>query len=85
MTSSFSINLDYIKLLNLCLAKLNPNGIIIFSTNSKSFKLDQNNFQKNIYFKNITKKMLPFDFKGIEPHQCWLISFYKEAIFNIKV
>lgn len=85
MNSTFSINEDYTKLLNLCLSKLNPKGIIIFSTNSKSFKLNQDSFSENLNFRNITNKMLPFDFKGKIPHQCWLLSYCNDSIFNLKL
>lgn len=85
MKQTLSINTDYIQLLTLCTKKLTQNAIIVFSTNSKSFKLDINLLPKGLFYKNITQKTIPFDFKNLSPHQCWLLSFSKETLDKIKI
>jgi 23S rRNA G2069 N7-methylase RlmK/C1962 C5-methylase RlmI len=85
MKQTLSINTDYIDLIKLCTKKLNQNGIIVFSTNSKSFKLDINMLPEEMYYKNITQKTIPFDFKNLTPHQCWLFSFSKTTLDKIKI
>ena len=73
MTRSFDINRDYIELITDCTKLLAQDGLLIFSTNSKSFKLEPSKLPSQLQIKNITHKSVPEDFKSKRPHQCWLI------------
>ena len=72
-TETFSINEDYPMLLQLCLKVLRPGGVIFFSTNSKSFKLNPDLIQSDLIVQNITSKTVPEDFKGSRIHQSWTL------------
>tara|TARA_B100001989_G_C24522935_1_gene456936 strand:+ start:94 stop:1038 length:945 start_codon:yes stop_codon:yes gene_type:complete len=74
MKHSFNINSDYPELLNACLKCLAKNGELIFSTNSRSFKLDISQFPSSIAANELTKKTIPLDFKNKQSHRCWVLS-----------
>ncbi len=71
MEQTFSINHDYVELLHDCLDRLNPNGTILFSTNSRTFKLDAAVFPTDVQVKEITTQTVPEDFKGTRIHRCF--------------
>jgi len=73
MKTSFSIDQDYPDLIHSCMKLLSPSGQLIFSTNSRKFKLDPSQLSQNISLKNITQKTIPPDFRNPKIHQCWLI------------
>lgn len=70
MEQFFDIQIDYIPLLTKALKLLNPNGMIIFSTNSRKFVFDAALFPKSV---EITSKTLPIDFHDKKIHRCWKI------------
>lgn len=70
---TFAINDDYPELITTCAKLLAPNGMLLFSTNSKSFKLDPEKLPKKLLIKNVTPQSIPEDFKTCANHQCWLI------------
>ncbi|MFV1984182.1 MAG: bifunctional 23S rRNA (guanine(2069)-N(7))-methyltransferase RlmK/23S rRNA (guanine(2445)-N(2))-methyltransferase RlmL [Thiohalomonadales bacterium] len=73
MDDVFDIQRDHIKILTKALALLNKNGLIIFSTNYRGFKLDQDKLI-NVDIKDITIKTIPFDFqRNKKIHVCWEI------------
>lgn len=73
MEGLFDIQVDYIHLINKSLKLLSPGGSIIFSTNSRKFKLDETHFKQCEFF-DITGKTLPIDFKDPNIHRCWKIT-----------
>lgn len=73
MDDLFDIQKDYIVLINLSLKLLNPNGVIFFSTNSRKFSFDENQFSKAI-IKEVTSQTLPLDFSDKRIHRCWKIT-----------
>lgn len=72
MKSAFSVDEDYIDLLLACLKLLSVGGKLIFSNNSRKFKMDETQFPKHISIKNITHYTIPQDFKQTKIHQCWV-------------
>ncbi len=73
MTDVFDIQRDHVSILNKALKLLKRNGVIIFSTNYRGFKLDQNQLL-NTDIIDITKKTIPFDFQRNQRiHACWEI------------
>lgn len=63
MYQAFDIQRDYADLIKLCLDKLNPNGILLFSTNKRQFEFDAA-LIKCSKLKDISKSVVPFDFEG---------------------
>ncbi|MEE4164409.1 MAG: bifunctional 23S rRNA (guanine(2069)-N(7))-methyltransferase RlmK/23S rRNA (guanine(2445)-N(2))-methyltransferase RlmL [Desulfocapsaceae bacterium] len=67
----FDIQNDHVQLLNLAMSRLRDNGLLIFSTNFRSFTLDPR-LQDQYACLNISKKSLPLDFQqSPRVHQCW--------------
>jgi len=73
MKTSFSVDDDYGRLIRSCLDLLSPTGILIFSTNSRSFKLDPAELPDTIKIKNVSQKTVPPDFRNRKIHQCWVL------------
>lgn len=73
----FDVNKDYVKLLEMCFELLSPKGTLYFSTNSRSFKLDER--YKNLpdlKFQEKTKESIPMDFHDQKIHKLyrWIAS-----------
>ena len=71
--NDFSINADYVELLTHCLSLLSKSGLLIFSTNSRSFKLDNSQLPSNINIQELTPETIPDDFRNKKIHRCWSI------------
>lgn len=73
MQSTFDVQRDHVDLLKSTLKLLNPQGTLIFSTNLRRFKLDEQALS-NYQLKNISRATLPKDFERNQKiHQCWEI------------
>lgn len=72
-TERFDIQRDHWKLINDAMKLLREDGLLIFSTNFRKFKLDQKLTSK-FDFREITQRTIPEDFrrKG-KIHRCWEI------------
>ncbi len=73
MLQLFDIQVDYIALISKSLKILANNGIIFFSTNSRKFTFDSQNF-KSCSVLEISNKTIPLDFHDSNIHRCWKIS-----------
>jgi len=74
MDDDFNIQDDHIALIHQVMDALNPDGILIFSNNLRSFKLNQAALE-DYQIENITDKTIPLDFKRNKKiHHCWKIS-----------
>lgn len=63
---------DHPWMLRLLLNKLNPGGVIYFSTNLKSFKPDFSEL-RGVTINDITKRTIPPDFRNERVHYCYRI------------
>lgn len=72
MSGHLDIHRDYRKLIYDCLAILEKNGCIWFSTNARGFKLDQNDLRQ-MQIEDITEKLRDEDFKGKRIPSRWVI------------
>ncbi len=72
MKHCFSVNEDYVELVQDCLRLLAPGGKLMFSTNSKTFKFDPSLFP-GVDCKSFVAKGMK-DFERYMPHRAWLIS-----------
>ena len=70
---TLDIQRDHSSLINSCIKILKQNGTLIFSTNFRKFKLDEELFSK-FEIKNITNETIPLDFeRNKKIHFCWII------------
>jgi 23S rRNA (guanine2445-N2)-methyltransferase / 23S rRNA (guanine2069-N7)-methyltransferase len=73
----FDVQKDHAALIRAAMKRLEPEGLLIFSTNSKKFKLDQKDISK-FDIKDITKASIPRDFERNQRiHHCWEIRHKK--------
>ena len=79
MDTSLDINRDHAALLSGCLALLEEDGQIIFSTNAKSFKLDES-LKEDCFIKEITSMTTTEDFRRKPLHRCWCLAKQEEAL-----
>ena len=73
MDDLLDIQRDHVELINDCMATLAENGVLYFSTNLRTFKIDTAKI-KAASVKDITKATTPFDFEGKLFRYCYLIS-----------
>ena len=79
MDTSLDINRDHAALLSGCLALLEEDGQIIFSTNAKSFKIDES-LKEDCFIKEITSMTTTEDFRRKPLHRCWCLAKQEEAL-----
>jgi 23S rRNA (guanine2445-N2)-methyltransferase / 23S rRNA (guanine2069-N7)-methyltransferase len=66
----FDVQKDHPALLRLAMRRLTPDGVLIFSTNYRKFKLEEL-LEIDFDVHEITEKTVPRDFSGGRPHRCW--------------
>ena len=79
METSLDINRDHTALLSGCLALLADDGLIIFSTNARSFKLDSS-IKEDCFIREITAQTTTEDFRRKPLHRCWCLARQEEAL-----
>ena len=79
MDTSLDLSRDHAALLSGCLALLEDDGLIIFSTNAKGFKLDES-LNDDCFIKEITAKTTTEDFRRKPLHRCWCLSKQQAAL-----
>ncbi len=72
MEDILDIQQMHAELINTCLDKLKPGGLLYFSTNARKFELDKDEIKGNVT--DITTTTTPFDFKGKLLRWCYLIT-----------
>ena len=75
MAQTLDVNRDHGELMRCLQRILRPGGLIIFSNNSRQFKMDEALLDEiGLVAKNITKQTLSRDFQGNQKiHNCWEI------------
>ena len=71
--SSFSVDRDHPELIHAGLARLASGGTLIFSTNSRGFKLDKAALPRGFTAQELTPQTIPEDFRNDKIHRCWRI------------
>lgn len=79
MQNSLDIKRDHAELIKLTMRLLEDDGLLIFSTNAKKFKLDKE-LSVDYYIKEITALTTTEDFKRKPAHKCWAISKVEDAL-----
>lgn len=72
MKDVFDIQEMHVDLINQCIEKLAPNGILYFSTNARKFEMNEAMIKGRV--ENITTATIPFDFKGKLLRWCYVIT-----------
>ncbi|MFP5431051.1 MAG: bifunctional 23S rRNA (guanine(2069)-N(7))-methyltransferase RlmK/23S rRNA (guanine(2445)-N(2))-methyltransferase RlmL [Gammaproteobacteria bacterium] len=70
----FDVQEDHVELVELCMRRLSPGGVLYFSNNFRKFKLDEQALQR-FRIEEISAQTIGFDFArnpGI--HRCWRIT-----------
>jgi len=74
MTDTFDVQRDHVELINTTARLLEPNGILIFSTNARRFSLDTAALADRV-IEDITAASLPEDFaRNPRIHRCYRIT-----------
>ena len=74
MKRSFNVQHDHVSLIQEVMRLLTPNGLLIFSTNFRKFKLDQKALT-NLHLEDWTTRTIPPDFqRRTHIHHCWRIT-----------
>lgn len=69
------ITRDWLELVELCLRRLSKDGILYFSSNSRSLRFDASQLStKTAIVKDISMLTIPEDFRNTHIHQCWKIT-----------
>ncbi len=70
---TLDIQKDHTELISKCIKRLKPEGILIFSTNFRKFKIDLDSMQ-NLDITDISRETIPMDFeRNPKIHYCWNI------------
>jgi 23S rRNA (guanine2445-N2)-methyltransferase / 23S rRNA (guanine2069-N7)-methyltransferase len=72
----FDVQEDYIRLLQLVLARMRPEGKVFFSTNYQSFIFKESALTetRKLTIEELTSRTLPLDFQRKTSHRCWTIT-----------
>lgn len=73
MQGVLDVQRDHPRLINACLKLLVPGGELFFSTNLRSFKLEQDALA-SCKIQDISARTIPEDFRNKKIHYCWLIT-----------
>jgi len=81
-TDDFDVQRDYVRLLELCIARLAPGGLILFSTNARRFRLERDAIGA-ASVRDITPSTIPFDFaRNPRIHACFELGHAHSGIAN---
>ncbi len=69
MRDTFDVQRDHVPLLERCLDRLRPGGILVFSTNARRFQLDPSLLAHHP--RDLTAETTPPDFTRKPPHKSW--------------
>jgi 23S rRNA (cytosine1962-C5)-methyltransferase/23S rRNA (guanine2445-N2)-methyltransferase / 23S rRNA (guanine2069-N7)-methyltransferase len=72
MDGSFSVGRDHDGLIQMCMNRLKDDGVLYFSNNLRSFRLDEA-IREKFDVKDITMKSIPKDFRDLKIHTCFEI------------
>jgi 23S rRNA (guanine2445-N2)-methyltransferase / 23S rRNA (guanine2069-N7)-methyltransferase len=73
-TDDFDVQRDHVRLVKLCVARLAPGGLVLFSNNARRFRLDREALD-GCDVRDITASTIPFDFaRNPRIHSCFEIT-----------
>ena len=71
-TNVLDLQRDHVPLLTSAMRCLSADGLLIFSTNSRKFKLDSV-IGEQFVLQDVTRWSLDEDFRGSKSHKCWFV------------
>lgn len=77
----FDVNRDWPELIEACRQVLTTDGVIIFSSNSRSLKWNEEMVQLPVL--EITESTIPPDFRNKRIHRCWLAGNYTSSFKTV--
>lgn len=66
----WDVQRDHVELLNRVIEHMSPGGVILFSSNSRRFKLDEQSLA-DVSIREISRQTVPEDFRNQRIHRCW--------------
>lgn len=75
MQNILDIQRDHVKLIDSAMGLLSKEGVLFFSNNLRSFRLDPLVEQCH-QVRDISRSSIPEDFRNMKTHQCWEIRHY---------
>ena len=76
MEGTFDVQRDHVTLLAAVAGVLAPEGVVLFSTNKRRFRLDEERLlmEAGLYVRDITARTIPPDFAlRAAAHRCWIL------------
>ncbi|MBI1859871.1 MAG: bifunctional 23S rRNA (guanine(2069)-N(7))-methyltransferase RlmK/23S rRNA (guanine(2445)-N(2))-methyltransferase RlmL [Deltaproteobacteria bacterium] len=72
---TFDVQSDHTQLLSLVLDRMRPGGQVFFSTNYRTFAIDEAGLKakRAVTLREISQQTIPPDFQGKPSHRCWKI------------
>ena len=68
----FDVQREHVRLLQACLARLAPDGVLYFSNNYRRFRLDEDALAGAARIRDISAQTIPADFeRNPRIHRCW--------------
>ena len=84
MIRTLDVQRDHAELLAACVRLLEPGGVLFFSTNLRSFKLDDGAVAE-LEPEEISRRTLPEDFRNRRIHRCWRFVRPQGKVFSLGV
>jgi 23S rRNA (cytosine1962-C5)-methyltransferase len=75
MRHVLDIQEDHPYLINRCLKRLHPDGVIYFSTNFRKFKLNHEKIYGGAIVRDISARTIPPDFRNDKIHYCFEVRY----------
>ena len=78
MEEDFEVEKDQVAVIKQCLRLLAPDGVLYFSNNKRSFKIDPT-ISEMAFVQDITAKTIPEDYRNPKIHHCFKITHKAKA------
>ncbi|MGD8803635.1 MAG: bifunctional 23S rRNA (guanine(2069)-N(7))-methyltransferase RlmK/23S rRNA (guanine(2445)-N(2))-methyltransferase RlmL [Gammaproteobacteria bacterium] len=84
MERTLDIKRDHVELIQQAVALLDDDGLLIFSSNARGFKLDEKSLGE-YSLRDITRMTTPEDFRRKPAHVCWCIARHADVLKNCRL
>lgn len=84
MQATLDIQRDHVALIRQAMKRLRKNGVLLFSTNLRNFKLDETSIAA-LEITDINRETLPRDFeRNPKIHHCWEFRHRRKTVLSLK-
>jgi 23S rRNA (guanine2445-N2)-methyltransferase / 23S rRNA (guanine2069-N7)-methyltransferase len=84
MDRTLDIKRDHVELIKQAAALLDDDGVLIFSSNARGFKLDEEGLN-DYSLRDITRMTTPEDYRRKPAHVCWCIARHADVLKNCRL